>query len=384
MEDTIFILGKDGELVEMNESPYNSEDLLQRLLMDYPKLLAGNQINSLQPREWLLISREIGIPDTENGSNRWSLDHLFIDQDAVPTLVEVKRSTDTRIRREVIGQILDYAANAALFWSIDELIALFEKSCALNGDDPNITLENFLEGVDDASQFWEEVAINLKAGKIRLLIVADVIPKELKRIIEFLNGQMSPAEILGVEIKQYTGQDLKTLVPRVIGQTTQADVVKRKNRGERLEVDEDLFFEVFLEYSGREKTAIAQNVLDWARDQCDYFWFGGSGLEHGIGHSCTPVTRKKFDGKLWELLPFKIWSEGSIEINFQYYKNRPPFDQDSYKLQLMDKLNTIEGVTITPDKINKRPNFDIGLLRKESEFKKFTDAFAWYYAQYKK
>ena len=28
-----------------------------------------------------------------------------------PTLVEVKRSSDTRIRREVVGQMLDYAAN---------------------------------------------------------------------------------------------------------------------------------------------------------------------------------------------------------------------------------------------------------------------------------
>jgi hypothetical protein len=33
------------------------------------------------------------------------------DQNAVPTLVEVKRSSDTRIRREVVGQMLDYAAN---------------------------------------------------------------------------------------------------------------------------------------------------------------------------------------------------------------------------------------------------------------------------------
>jgi hypothetical protein len=31
-----------------------------------------------------------------------------LDQDAVPTLVEVKRSSDTRIRREVMGQMSDY------------------------------------------------------------------------------------------------------------------------------------------------------------------------------------------------------------------------------------------------------------------------------------
>ena len=54
----------------------------------------------------------MGIPGDEDGGGRWSLDHLFLDQDANPTLVEVKRSTDTRIRREVVGQVLDYVANA--------------------------------------------------------------------------------------------------------------------------------------------------------------------------------------------------------------------------------------------------------------------------------
>jgi len=38
-----------------------------------------------------------------------------LDQDAIPTIVEVKRSTDTRIRREVVGQMLGYAANAVVY-----------------------------------------------------------------------------------------------------------------------------------------------------------------------------------------------------------------------------------------------------------------------------
>jgi hypothetical protein len=38
-----------------------------------------------------------------------------LDQDAIPAIVEVKRSTDTRIRREVVGQMLDYAANSVVY-----------------------------------------------------------------------------------------------------------------------------------------------------------------------------------------------------------------------------------------------------------------------------
>jgi 5-methylthioribose kinase len=40
--------------------------------------------------------------------------------------VEVKRSSDTRIRREVVGQMLDYAANAVVYWPLEMIRAKFE------------------------------------------------------------------------------------------------------------------------------------------------------------------------------------------------------------------------------------------------------------------
>ncbi len=104
MSDGIFLLRGD-ELVEMRQRPYDSENVLQTLLERYPNLLAGEQMGQ-RPLRWLLVNREAGVPAYEGGGGRWSLDHLFVDQDAVPTLVEVKRSDDTRIRREVVGQML--------------------------------------------------------------------------------------------------------------------------------------------------------------------------------------------------------------------------------------------------------------------------------------
>src|SRR5712691_11409572 len=99
MSDGIFLL-RGEELVEMRQQPYDSEAVLQTLLEKYPNLLAGEQIGDARLR-WLLVKREAGVPAQEGGGARWSLDHLFVDQEAVPTLVEVKRSDDTRIRREV-------------------------------------------------------------------------------------------------------------------------------------------------------------------------------------------------------------------------------------------------------------------------------------------
>lgn len=231
MTGEIFLIQNDEQLVAMKEQKYDSEDLLQELLVKYPNLLAGDQIDTKSPRRWLLITREASIPSEDNGGGRWSVDHLFLDQDAVPTLVEVKRSSDTRIRREVVGQMLDYAANAIAFWPVESIIAKFEAKCEAEKIDPEQVLEDFIEDGANRQEFWQKVKTNLQAGKVRLVFVSDEIPSELRRIIEFLNMQMDPAEVLAVEISQYVAKGLKTLVPRVIGQTEEA---QRKKDGTRI------------------------------------------------------------------------------------------------------------------------------------------------------
>jgi len=87
----------------MNQEDYSSEEYLQTFLEKYPNLLAGEQINEANPRKWIVITREFPVPADDFSGGRWSLDHPLLDQEGNPTLVEVKRSSDTRIRREVVG-----------------------------------------------------------------------------------------------------------------------------------------------------------------------------------------------------------------------------------------------------------------------------------------
>ena len=117
-----------SELAEMVEKPYEAEEVLQRLLADYPDLLGGDDDREDRKR-WLFVRREFGVAAEEDAGDRWSVDHLFLDEEGVPTLVEVKRRSDTRIRREVVGQMLDYAANASVFWSVEKIRASFEATC---------------------------------------------------------------------------------------------------------------------------------------------------------------------------------------------------------------------------------------------------------------
>jgi hypothetical protein len=100
----IFLRHGDS-FVPMREQRYEAEDLLQSLIAEYPQILAEDETG--ERSAWVLVKREAGVADSGDGADRWSLDYLFLDQAGVPTLVEVKRSTDTRARREVVAQMLD-------------------------------------------------------------------------------------------------------------------------------------------------------------------------------------------------------------------------------------------------------------------------------------
>lgn len=355
MSGGIYLLRGEDELVEMAEQPYDSEDILQALIARFPSLLAGDQYGTGAPRRWLLIGREAALPDTKDGGGRWSVDHLFFDQDAVPTLVEVKRSSDTRIRREVIGQMLDYAANAVVYWPVERLRELFIRQAERAGHDPEQLVADAVGPETDVEDFWEQANENLRSGKIRLVFVADQIPTELRRVIEFLNSQMI-AEVLGIEVKQYVGEGVKTLVPRVIGQTAEVEARKGQrsltSSGRRW--DEESLFTDLEARRGADESRAARDLYDWTREQGMRAAFG-AGKQDG---SWTPVVLA--NGRDYPALA--LYSYGRCEVQFQHLLARPPFDNEAMRLELLRRVNEIPGVSFGPEVITKRPSIPTAVL----------------------
>jgi hypothetical protein len=369
MPGGIYLIQGDGSLVTMDQTAYDSEDLLQGLLAQYPNLLAGDQMDIIEPRRWLLISREMPLASEEDSNGRWSVDHLFLDQDAVSTVVEVKRSTDTRIRREIVGQMLDYAANALVYWPVEMLRARFESACESNGLDAGEEIEEFL-GVDAGQEeFWQQAKTNLQAGKVRLVFVADEIPSELRRIVEFLNEQMEPAEVLAVEIKQYVGGDLKTLVPRVIGQTAEAQLKKAGSALETRQWDEPSFFRDLEERKGSEGVASVRRILEWAKvRKLRLKW--GTGPRHG---SFTP----EFDhgGKTYRFV--RLYTDAMAYILFAQLNRKPPFEDESLRLKFLGRLNEVPDLSISADKVSENPSFSLARLKDASAMELFLGTLDW-------
>jgi hypothetical protein len=369
MPDSIYLIQEDDSLVEMTEHAYDSEELLQKLLAQYPNLLARNQVDGAEPRRWLLVSREVPLASEEEGGGRWSVDHLFLDQDAVPTIVEVKRSTDTRIRREVVGQMLDYAANAVVYWPVESLRARFEGACASEGLEAEEVLEGFLGLEADGEGFWQKAKTNLQAGRVRLVFVADEIPSELRRVVEFLNGQMDPAEVLAVEIKQYVGGDLKTLVPRLVGQTAEAQRKKAGPATERRNWDEPSFLRDLQERTGAEEVASARRILEWTRAR-------GLRIRWGKGRVYGAFTPElDHDGTTHNFV--RVYTDASVTILFSYLYEAPPFDDESLRLELLRRLNEVPDVSITADKVTKRPWFYLSLLKDDAALERFLGVLDW-------
>ena len=274
MAERIYNRGGDGGLEPLQEQPFSTEDELQALIAQHPELLDGEQIRPGDPRRWILITREKGIARTLDSGAWWSLDHLLVDQDAVPTLVEVKLGSNPEIRRTIVGQMLEYAAHASQTWTADELRQTFEESAKDRGLEPDEEIRQLLrsDGEYAADDFWRSVATNLAARRLRLLFVADEIPDPLERVVEFLNAQMPNIEVLAVEIKQFLGGASQTLVPRVLGRTsaspTTGTSASRRKRTRETFLDE---------FTSEEARSAAAKLIDSASDSGAVFEWGQRG-----------------------------------------------------------------------------------------------------------
>ena len=363
----MFVVHKDGRLSEMAEQPYDSELLLQGLLSQYPSLLAGNQINPEVPRRWLLVSREYGVPDKLNGGDRWALDHLFLDQEAIPTLVEVKRSGDTRIRREVVGQMLDYASNAVLHWPIESIRATFEARCESEGKDSDELVEDLVRQRLSVDEFWDMARTNLRQGKIRLLFVADVIPQELRRIVEFLNGQMTPAEVLAVEIRQFVGEGLQTLVPRVMGQTMEGEQKKVKFSPARI-WDVDSFMAELRTQCGEEIARLARSIYDWSLDEFGYVRFSGTARAR-----FGPTFGKDAS----DVRVFVIRVDGQFVFRFPDWRSKPWMKDRAILDGFRERLNKIPGLKLSEEDLDHKPIRPLNLLLNSTNLNMFKQAVSW-------
>lgn len=348
----------DDELVLLEPARFENEDELQSLVARYPELVARSIDENPDSPGWLLVEREAGITfDEGDARTRWSLDHLCVDADGVPTLIEVKRASDPRIRREVIAQLLDYAASFRADWSGSRLRDSWIATTERAGSDPTQQLSSFLESTDFATshEFWAAVDTNIAANNLRLLIVADEIPGQLRRIIEYLNEQMEHTEVLGVEIRPRRGVDAasrRSYSVSVIGATEQASITK--GRPPRQTVED--FRAVMLAHRGADE-------LDAVNDLVEELEKDGGTVSVGT-RATNPQLFANFttgDGNTFWPIAIRP-KQGRLYLQLKWLAFRPGFEREEERAEFRDRIARATGTDMSTGKLNGFPWFPTSLL----------------------
>lgn len=324
----IYTVDQAGTLVAMRPSEPRSEDFMQKLVAAHPELIAD------QDGALLLIRREQPIADREDGGGRWSLDHLFVTRSGVPVLVELKRAVDTRLRREVIGQMLDYAANGTAYWQGGRVAESFAAAMTEQGRDADAELATFLGGTTEPEDFWQQVDANFSAGRIKMVFVADTIPRELARIVEFLNEQMK-ADVRAVELSWFESEGgVTALTPRVIGETERAQTEKAA-RGKLPPIAREAWIEEHFSKYGAATTMAADAYVAM--------------VEEAGGRAEVTATQGSifagFDAPGGVLYPLALtrFSQGGVQLCLGNLISRPAFRDPEVRQRLYDRFTEIVG-----------------------------------------
>lgn len=352
--NSIYFVRGDGTTETMNRVRCTNEGSeLQALLKMNLDLIPGDQINPDDPRRWLMIKKEMPVPDPNTGSDRWSIDFFIVDQDAVPTFVECKRFNDTRSRREIIGQMLEYAANGHYYWTSDKIRSYAEEAAHERGESLDESLRALhLAEEQSLEVFFFRVQENLREGQLRLIFFLEESSMELRSVVDFLNRQMERSEVLLVEARQYELNKQRVVAPMLFGYTEQARQVKRfvtvNTPGARKKWDMSSFMAEVRSKLGDQQADIIETIhKDFQDIGYDISW--GSGANTG-----------SFGIKAQNIFPrslLTIWSNGNMALNFGWINGSDMAEKSRDRFAELMREKT--GITVQDDYVEKNTSYPI-------------------------
>lgn len=205
------------------------EDWLQAFVFEHPLILPVDEIEpAFTPL--LPLCRELR---TAAGP----LDILYINEQGLLTLVECKLWKNPQARREVIGQILDYAQTLSQC-NYEELENAVRQARVASGLEPSSIFELADEGHSDEAEFIDRVERNLKRGRFLLLIVGNGIRERTELIANYLqNHAHLNFGFSLVDLSVFRLPDNSTLVhPRVIARTVEIERAVFRVEGSKFQI----------------------------------------------------------------------------------------------------------------------------------------------------
>ncbi len=214
---------------EAPEALYN-EHWLQMLIQRNPTLLPVDQIEpALTPLVPICV--ELPVPSG-------FVDNLLLTPDGGIAVVEAKLWRNGEARREVIGQVLDYAKDLSR-WTYDHL----EAAARVATKTPSLNLYQQVYGQDadpdGEARFIDAVSRNLRLGRVLIIIAGDGIQENAEDLGGFLQRHVGLHFTLAmVEISLWRSPQGGAVFvqPKVVTRTVQIErAVVRLEQGVALE-----------------------------------------------------------------------------------------------------------------------------------------------------
>ena len=188
------------------------EDSIQALVHAHPTILPIREIDP-QFADPIPICRELMTP-------AGPIDNFMITPTGLRVLVECKLWRNAEARREVVGQILDYAKELAQFRVSD----LQREASRRLGSGPTALFDCIRVAAPDVDEveFYDALSANLRRGRFLLLIVGDGIRERVESISEYLQAHAGLHFSFGlIEMPIFAIPGGGRLVsPRVLAHTT--------------------------------------------------------------------------------------------------------------------------------------------------------------------
>lgn len=352
---------KDWKIAET--TAYGKEDELQHLLAETPSLISISEIRE-GAGPLVAAVREFNLPIG-------FIDLLAFSAKGDIAVIECKLASSSEAKRKVIGQVLEYGANLwqMSYAELDQGVLIRSGKSLVELVEPNVEPTDW-----DEEAFRDNIASNLANGDFILVIVVDEINDELSRIVRYMNlGGSQGFDFAALEMRRFHSGDSEMLIPRFYGPShSSANTASGKTTRQW---DEASFFSDLGQRNGEEVVSVARRLLEWSKKVGSIWW--GKGLRDG---SFVPTFLHKEIG----YFPFAVYTYGRVEVYFQWLKYRPVFDRVSERKELLNKLNAIEGVSISEDGIDRRPSIKLVDLAVGDRLEQFLAVFDWVVSEIKK
>ncbi len=358
------ILLVDGdEVTPLNETKFTEEGKLQDYLEEYPTLIPLADIVE-GASDLLCIGREVPA------GPGW-VDLLFIDKDGLLTIVETKLAKNPEARREVVGQVIEYASYISK-WTADDVCGIADEYLKSEGVRPIYRDKTLYEAIKQSSLagsfsidgFRSNVEQNLKNGRMRLIVAVDELIEPLRAMVTFLNSY-SNFDIFLLQVTDFEeSKAKKVLVPVLFGYVNKPTGTGSKHW------DEPSFRADLQERMKRDelKPEIADTtmgLLEFTKDNAEMSW--GRGATYGSfsfrkSRYGTSVSIFTINSNGWGYICFgQLASVGVKEEVLQAFRA---------------KLNEIPGINMPEEviKFAKFPSIKVETLTKAESLKNFQGA----------